>query len=257
MQRPFKNTVFAFLIMGLMSNVTTSYASSWFSIFDDGEPSYTYCHISLDPNTNLKEFGAVLWQVAKNDQYRGILLLIDNSGGSAAVYSYLHDTILRIRKIKPVVALVTGSALSGGYWVASAADYIIAHGASDIGSIGVYREIQRWSDTQVETGSYKAKVVPYILTAGKYKGISNPYKKDFSEDEERYLREDTEKTYQHFLESVASDRGLSVKDAQAWADGKSFIASEALTLHLIDEIGTRFEAEQKLFALIKKRHACK
>jgi len=250
MERHFKNTVLAALIMGLMGNFSTSHAS-WFS---SAEAPLVYYYIPLDSNTNLKDFGSQLWQMARDERCSGILLLIDNNGGSADVYSYLHDMIVRIRKIKPVVALITGSACSGGYWVASATDYIIAHSASDIGGIGVYWEIQRWSDTQIESGAYKAKITPYVITAGKYKAIAGRYKQDWSEHEKSYLQEDIEKTYQTFLASVASDRGLAIGRADEWADGKTFIASEALKLGLIDEIGTRFEAEEKLTALMKKKH---
>lgn len=248
MQRHFKKTLFAIIIMGLMGNFSISQAS-WFSI---EESPLTYYYIPLDSNTNLKDFGSLLWQTAKDEKCYGILLLIDNSGGAAGVYSYLHDMVRRIRKIKPVVALITGNAVSGGYWVASAADYIIAQSASDIGSIGVYREIQCWSDVHIESGAYKAKMSAYVLTAGKYKAVASPYK-ELSKEDEAYLQEEIEKTYQAFLASVAFDRNLDVARADEWADGKTFIASEALKLKLIDEIGTRFEAEDKLTALMRMR----
>jgi protease IV len=250
MQDQFKSTLFVMLIMGFMGNFSMSQAS-WFS---SEEKLLTYYYITLDSNTSLKEFGTQLWQLARDEKCYGILLLIDNSGGVAANYSYLHDMVRRMRKIKPVVALITGNALSGGYWVASAADYIIAQSASNIGSIGICHEIQTWSDVQAESGGYKAKITPYVITVGTYKALSNPYKQEWSEQEVRYLQENIEKIYQVFLASVASDRNLDVADANEWVDGKTFIASEALKLGLIDEIGTRFEADEKILALMLKKY---
>lgn len=234
------------------ANLWTWFISN-FSCFNSGTATYGLQHhyITLNPDTDLQSFAEVMLGLAKNDACDGILVIIDNNGGSSAHYSVIYDLMCRIKKIKPIVGLVTGNAYSVGYLVASAVDYLFAHSLSGVGNIGVYQEVQRWADVSIKQDSYEALAKMYVFRSGKYKGLTNPCVGDLSEDEKTYLQNQVEKVYQELVAMIAQSRGLDIAQADKWADGKDFIASEALALGLIDEIGTIFEAEAKLVELMK------
>ena len=194
-----------------------------------------------------------LIKTAKDKEIAGILLLIDCNGGSAAKFSVLHDLIKKIRLKKPVVGLIIGSAFSGGYFVASATDYLIAHTATELGSIGTICEVRKFSDSKITTGNTKSKFDVELFYAGEYKALFNPYKK-LTDDDRKQIKNELERSYQLFLKVVAENRGLDLSNYKEWAEGKSHIASDALKMGLIDEIGTIFEAEKKLLELLRKRN---
>src|SRR5579872_2502339 len=68
----------------------------------------------------------LLQEYARDPMIKGILLQIDSQGGAAGTSYVLHNEILRIKKKKPVIVMIENGCYSAGYWVASAADYIIA-----------------------------------------------------------------------------------------------------------------------------------
>ena len=194
-----------------------------------------------------------LVEVAKNKDIAAILLNIDNTGGGIEKYSAVHDLVKKIRMKKPVVGLVIGSAMSGGYMIASATDYIIAQSGSSIGSIGVVIELPKYKEPKM-TGNLDAKLEIELFSEGQYKTIFNPYH-TLSDSDRAYLKSQGKKAYNLFLKLVSENRNIDIKDYQEWADAKLHLASEALNLGLIDEIGTIFEAEAKLIELIRKKNA--
>lgn len=189
----------------------------------------------------------------KDPEIHGMLLIIDNYGGSIPVFSAVHDLIKRVGKIKPVVALVVGSAHSCGYMITSAAHYVIAHSCSEVGNIGAYYSVAKYRDTK-KTGEIEANVAIELFQAGEFKTIFNEHGKDLSESDRNYINEIVSKTYQQFLKMVASNRSLDLGEYKIWAEGKTFIAHDALELGLIDEIGTLFEAEEMILKLIREKN---
>lgn len=211
--------------------------------------------IDFSDTTDLAKLELILVNVVKNPGIHGILLAINHGGGAGDVV-VIHDILTRIKRIKPVVGLIRGNALSAGYWVASAADYLIAHNASEVGSIGVLIEIVRWRDPKLnQPHGYDATAKIHLMKAGKYKTLRNAWSDDLSEDEIMHVQANLDDSYELFKNTVASNRGLDLATADEWAEGKIFIASKALKLGLIDEIGTGFEAEEKLNELIHARYA--
>jgi protease-4 len=158
-----------------------------------------------------------------------------------------------VTTIKPVVSLIAGSALSCGYLIASASDYIIAPSCGDIGNIGVLQMIQRFENPKIAS-DIVAGLDMKVFQAGEFKTLTNPYSKKLSENDKKYIQDELNKVYKQFLLLVAHNRGLHVKNHKVWADGRIFIPSEAISLGLIDKIGTAFEAEEKLCELIRKKN---
>ncbi len=195
-----------------------------------------------------------LVDAAKAPEILGIILIVDNHGGRTAQFSMLHDSIKKISALKPIISLVT-VALSGGYMVASATNYIIAHRCADIGSIGVMMEVSRFRDPIMKNNGIETKYTMEIFKAGEYKGVYNAHNQELSEKERVYIQNDIDKAYTEFKKMVAEDRNLNLEESDLWAEAQNFIAHEALSRGLIDEIGTIFEAETKILELIRDRHA--
>lgn len=193
-----------------------------------------------------------LQNAANNPNIHGVLLLIDNYGGSTGNYSALHDMVKKVTTFKPVVGLVIGNAFSGGYWVASACDYLICPSCSELGSIGSLYEITKYKDPKL-TGNLEAHLEVEVVTAGEYKGLTHPHKA-WSDKQRAFIKAHTDKMYMLFAKSVAQNRNLSMDNYHEWADAKVFLSPEALELGLVDEIGTIFEAEDKLRELITARN---
>lgn len=193
-----------------------------------------------------------LFIASKDPSIQALLFIIDNNGGEAGAFSAIHDTIQAIKTKKPVVGLITSSALSGGYWVASACDYLIAHAGSNIGHIGVFMQLTRYKNTKLGGNStLQADVTYEFITAGEMKIIHNPLAPELTYEQRAYLEEECQKTYQQFLKTVAKNRNVSLDAYKAWADAKIFSGHEAQQLGLVDCVGTLFDAETKILELIK------
>lgn len=197
-----------------------------------------------------------LTQAAKNNELQGIILIIDNDGGNMGQFSALHDLIKKITTIKPVIGLVCGSACSAGYLIASATNYLFCATASDIGSIGIILEIEKYSGQRLATNPKNridAKVDYEIFHGGTYKTIHND-NAPLTEIQRTYLQNKVEESYQNFISLVAENRNLSLEKHLEWADAKTFLGSEAIKIGLVDEIGTILDAEAKVLELIKQKN---
>ena len=202
---------------------------------------------------DFKQTALNLIHAAKSPDIWGIIVIIDNNGGRTTQFSMLHDIIKKITPIKPVICLVT-AALSGGYMVASATDYIIATRLAAIGSIGVLMEISRFQDPVMNQNGIKTKYTVDIFKAGKFKDLYDSHSQELSEEERAYIQDSIDRTYEEFKKMMVENRNLKLEDSEQWAEAQSFIAPEALELGLIDEIGTMFEAEAKIIELIRAKN---
>lgn len=209
--------------------------------------------ISIGENPNITYVASQIIGAVKDPAIKGIILAINNSGGSSSVYTMLHDTIKKACAFKPIIGIVT-NAYSAGYLIASATDYIIAHNCSGIGNIGAICEIIHYKAPRIQRqDGIHADITVDTFKAGEFKGLLNAYHGEFSEKERAYLQKGIESSYELFVSMVAEDRSLDKNNAHEWAEAKDFLAYEALKLGLIDKIGTMFDAEAKIAELIKTK----
>lgn len=195
-----------------------------------------------------------LFEATKRQDVVGIILVINSNGGNAGDFSVVHDMIKKFSSTRPVVALIAGGALSGGYMIASAANNIMAHSVSDIGNIGIIRFIDRYKDPRVSRDTLEAGLSTDMFIAGEFKGIENPFAKELSDNQRAYLQASLLKSYDIFLTLVAQNRHIKKEDYKLWAEGKIFLPAEAIELGLIDDIGTIFDAQEKIKQLILERN---
>lgn len=170
-----------------------------------------------------------LRRAEKDFTVKAVLLRIDSPGGTAAASQEIYREVRRMKK--PVVASVGDVTASGAYYIASAADRIVASPASAVGSIGVILQIPNFQGLLDKLG------VKYVfITRGKYKDIGNPTR-DLQPEEREILEGQADKVYEQFIQDVAQARGLPVSQVRELATGLTYLGSEALEFKLIDQLG--------------------
>lgn len=194
----------------------------------------------------------ILWQLEKDETAKGLILLLNCSGGAAGSSYHLYSIIAEIAKKKPVVVFVENYALSGGYLISAAADYIIATPVSTVGSIGVISGIHKFSDVHIRSENTTAAETVHVIYSGEYKADTSPY----TQLEKRALARQyaiSNALYKEFCSIIAKSRNLNEDNHEIWANGKEFTIREALELNLIDQVGTLSDAILKVESLLTKR----
>jgi signal peptide peptidase SppA len=158
-----------------------------------------------------------------------IVLDIDSPGGEAEGNFELTDFIYRQRGGKPIIAVADASALSGGYSIASAADFVFAPRVSSVGSVGVVYHHVDYSKANLEEG-----IVVTPIYAGEKKIFGHP---DFPLSPGAYLeiKKTVDSVYSLFVSTVARNRGLSEEEVRATEAGV-FSGEEAKAAGFIDSV---------------------
>lgn len=176
----------------------------------------------------------------KDKSIKAILLKIESPGSAAGTGQAIYHEILQLKKEhpKPVIVLIENVCASGGYYIASASDYIIACGAATVGSIGTYLP-------QVKLKEFieQFKVYYNPIKSGEYKTVTDPFV-DKTPEERELLQGLATDIYDQFTTDIATSRKLALTEVKVWANGKIFTARQAQKLGLIDELGTSSTAER-------------
>ncbi len=187
---------------------------------------------------SLYEAGPVVRNLKKffeNDEIKAILLKVECPGGSSGASQTVFNEINYYKSLYPhkyIVAFVENMAASGGYYALCPANSIIAAPSAFIGSIGAYIQHPNFKDF-IE--NYKIKYE--VIKTGAYKTAGNPLL-DLTPDQKAELQTLTDDVYRQFTRDVASQRPHLPHDTKLWADGRIFTGEQALTLKLIDEVGS-------------------
>ncbi len=163
-----------------------------------------------------------------------VALIINSPGGSPTQSALIADRIRQLadEKSVPVLAFCEDLAASGGYWLACAADEIIAHPTSLVGSIGVVS-----GGFGLDGLIARFDVERRLHTAGESKARLDPFQPEKAEDVE-WLRGELEELHRLFVAWVQERRGDRLKDAGDVFTGEVWTGSRAHGLGLVDELGT-------------------
>ncbi|MDV2490686.1 MULTISPECIES: signal peptide peptidase SppA [Campylobacter] len=178
---------------------------------------------------------------AKNDSFiKGVLLNIDSPGGSMAPSVQISDAIKDLASIKPVIAYAIGTMASGSYYSSIWANKIYANRGSFIGSIGVIVQ-----SPNVEELAKKLGVSTQTIKAGKYKEAGT-FIRGWNEDEKNELQSLVNRSYEMFYTDVAMARNLDIDKKDIWANARVFLAPDAKSVGLIDDVKSYFEVKSEL-----------
>jgi protease-4 len=177
-----------------------------------------------------------------DDKIRALLLRIDSPGGTVTASDIIYEEILRFKKERgiPVVAQLMGLAASGGYYVAMAADEIVAHPTTVTGSIGVI-----WMNVNFAGLMEKIGIEDQTLKTGSFKDAGSMLRR-MTPAEREQLQSVLEDMFARFKAVV--DRGraeLEPETIDALADGRIYSASQALDHGLVDRLGNIQEAVRR------------
>src|SRR5438445_2913567 len=185
--------------------------------------------VILSPNPvvqQLKKFG-------DDDSIKAIILHVNSPGGGVAASEEIYREVKRIRddKKKRIVSSIETVGASGAYYVSSATNKIYADSGSVVGSIGEiaewvnYGDLMRW-----------AKLKPEVLKVGEFKDTGDPTR-ELTPAERQYMRGLIDNMYGQFVQAVADGRHSKGSDIKPIADGRVWTGEQALSMHLIDQIG--------------------
>ncbi len=172
-------------------------------------------------------------QAAKNNDIKAIILEIDSPGGTVVASQEMANAVKAAKAKKPVIAWIRETGASGAYWVASAANVIVASDMSVTGSIGVTGSYLQFADLMKNYG-----ITYERLSAGKYKEAGSPYEK-LDPEARKVLQRAIDKVHEKFIDEVANNRKLKREKVVELADGAIYLGSEAEELGLIDYIGDK------------------
>ncbi|MCC6020525.1 MAG: S49 family peptidase [Thermoproteaceae archaeon] len=174
------------------------------------------------------ELVSALLRLSQRDDVAGVILLVNTPGGTVPATEALYATLRGLNKVKH--AVVAGMAVSGGYYVAVAADRIYATPSSFVGGVGAIAVL--WPD------EYLYDIPDYVYTTGplKYHG------KELVD-----LYSDVDRIAENFLSAVVERRGDRLRAGpEVLRSAALFTASEALELGLVDAIGGVFDAARDM-----------
>jgi protease-4 len=187
-------------------------------------------------------------RAAENDEdVMAILLEVDSPGGGITPSDEIYKALLDFRESdeeRRIVVFMRDLAASGGYYVAMAGDWLIAEPTTVVGSIGVIMQSINFKDL-----SQKVGVRDITIKSGKNKDLLNPFE-DVPPEQLQLLQGLIDNMYQHFLGIVQDARPIEPEKLAELADGRVFVAKEAVDLKLIDEIGYFDDAVAKTAELL-------
>lgn len=179
-------------------------------------------------------------------QSKAIILQINSPGGSPVQAERIYDEIVRLKaqySDKKVVAVIEDIGASAAYYIASAADEIVASKASLVGSIGVIINGFGAVDALEKLGIERR-----LITAGDNKAMLDPFlPKD--EAQEAYMQRIVDQVHEQFIDAVKKGRGDRLVDRADVFSGLVWNGAEAKALGLVDHIGSMGYALREILQL--------
>ncbi len=176
-------------------------------------------------------------KLADNKSIKAIIVHINSPGGGVAVSQEIFNAIKRAREQKPVVADMASVAASGGYYIACAADRIVANPGTITGSIGVILEFHTFQRLMDKLG-----IGTETVKSGEMKDVGT-YSRKMTKKEELMLSSVVMDSYEQFVDAVSTGRGMEKDEIYPLADGSIFTGLQAYNLGLVDTLGGLKEAE--------------
>lgn len=166
-----------------------------------------------------------------DDDVKAVVVRIDSPGGSAFASEIIRQELVHLREAgKPVIASMSSTAASGGYWIAAGADEIIAAPTTITGSIGVFGLFVTIEDSLdylgINNDGLSTTELPYISLDRELHPAAG-----------QLIQNSIDQIYAKFLQLVAESRGLTVEQVHEVAQGRVWTGQAALQHGLVDGLG--------------------
>ncbi len=171
-------------------------------------------------------------QARLDDQVKAVVLRVNSPGGSALASDVIWREIVLTKKVKPVIVSMGDVAASGGYYIACAADVIVAEPTTITGSIGVFGILfnaQKFFNNKLGITFDQVKT-------GKYADLGD-YTRALTESERFIIQNEVNRIYEDFTQKVALGRNMPIEKVKSIAEGRVWSGIDAKRIGLIDEFG--------------------
>ena len=172
----------------------------------------------------------------KDKNVKAVVLRVNSPGGSVAASVKIRRALDLLQKEKPLVASYGNYAASGGYWISNGCEHIFSDAATITGSIGVFSMVPEFSAVTKKVG-----VGIESVGSNKHSDMFS-LMRPFDAKELAYMQASVEDIYEMFVNLVAESRHLEVSAVDAIAQGRVWTGVDALTIGLVDAIGTLEDA---------------
>jgi len=172
-----------------------------------------------------------LTKVEKDKTVKAIVFRIESPGGEIEPCQEILLEIERIKETKYIVVSMGGTAASGGYYISTQADKIVALPTTMTGSIGVISQLMNLEGLLEKLG-----IQIETFKGGEYKDMYRGFR-ELTPEEEEIMQGMVDEYYDQFIGVVAKGRELSEEEVRNLATGQLYTGTEAKELGLVDELG--------------------
>ena len=186
--------------------------------------------------------------LADDDDVKAVVIRVNSPGGSAVASEQIWHAIKLLKEKKPVVVSMGGYAASGGYMISAPANYIFAEPTTITGSIGIFGLIPNASELVTD----KLGVTWDGVQTNKHTDYeTNLVFGKNNEEELRFMQAYVDRGYDTFLSIVAEGRKMKKEQVHEIAQGRVWLATDALPIKLVDKLGSLDDAVKKAAELAK------
>lgn len=202
--------------------------------------------ISQGHNIVGKDVCKDLQDLMNDDDVKAVVLRVNSGGGSAYTSEQIWHYVEMLKQKKPVVVSMGGMAASGGYYISSGANWIVAEPTTLTGSIGIFGMFPDFSGLLTQKLGVKFDEVK----TNKFSAFGT-MARPFNEEEMNYLNKYIERGYALFRSRVAQGRKMKVEEVETIAQGRVWLGQDAFKNKLVDELGGLDKAVAKAAQLAK------
>ncbi len=187
-----------------------------------------------------------LLKLADDEKVKAVVLRVNSGGGSAYASEQIWHAVEQLKGKKPVVVSMGGLAASGGYYISSGANWIVAEPTTLTGSIGIFGTFP----VAKELMNDKLGIHYYTVKTNEYADFGD-YSREMSEGEKMKLQSYVNRGYELFTQRCSMGRGISQDSIKVIGEGRVWTGEHAKAIGLVDEMGGLDKALEKAKGLAK------
>jgi len=183
-----------------------------------------------------------------DETIEALILEVNSGGGGITASDVIYKALLDFKAAQPdrkIVVIMGEVAASGAYYIALPADYILAHPPTVTGSIGVIMQSINFQELAAKIG-----VTDVTVKSGENKDFLNPMR-EINPEQMAMMQRLIARMHQRFVGLIVENRKLPQEVVEKLADGRVYLADEAVQNGLIDGIGYYQDAEKKVAELLE------
>ena len=185
------------------------------------------------PTSTPEGLADALRQAGSDPGVAAVVLEINSPGGGVTASDEMHQSVLDFKENtgKPVVVSMGDVAASGGYYISTAADRIVAHETTLTGSLGVKIPLTNFAGAADKYG-----IQQVVIKSGKYKDMGSSFR-ELTPEERAIFQSIVDEDYSEFVDVISEGRGIPKERVREIADGRVYSGKQARDLGLVDSFG--------------------